>query len=745
VVAESYNEITGNVTGAVVQAGSIGSVHLSAPVPVALAGLPAEEGFTGRDDDLSALAAVLAPDAGGAESVLVSTVAGLAGVGKTALAVRAAHRAVTAGWFAGGVLFMDLHGYDPAGRVDASAAVGALLGALGVGGERIPPSQGEREALYRSELAAMAGRGERVLVVADNASSLEQVLALRPGSPMHRMVVTSRHTLPVPGARRVEVDVLPEGEAIAVLAQALRAAHPGDERIIAEPDAAAELVRSCGYLPLALRIVAELLADRPAQPIADWVKIFAGAADRLGELAYGDSVAVRVAFDASYRNLPAGQARVFRLAALHPGPHIGLAAVAALAGVSEAAGRRLLDGIRRAHLIQHAAAREGYQFHDLLRLYASQRCEAEETSGERDAAISRLLEYYRETTRAADTHLNPRVPPGDRSSRFADRPAAVAWLEDERPNLVAVVMLAARAGRDRHARDISLALSFFFNLRKHWGEWITTAGYALAAARRLGDRHGEGTALNSLGVAYCELRRWDEALGYSRQALTIYREIRHRPREARALTNLGNAYHELRRFDDALGCYWQALTVYREVRDAYGEAQTLNNLGLTYGELRRFDNAVDSYEQALGIFREVGDRHDQGVVLTNLGASYRELCRFDEALDCHQQALAICRETGDEFREARTLANLGSTYQDVGRLDEALGCHQQALDIFREVDDHHGQGVALTNLGTTYQALRRGDDALDCYRQALVVFAQANAAYDAERVSARIAELARPT
>ena len=188
-------------------------VEFSAPAPVALAGLPAEEGFLGRADDLSALDEVLAPDTAGAEAVVVSTVAGLAGVGKTAFAVRAARRAIDAGWFPGGVVFVDLHGYDPNRMVDADAALGALIRALGVPNGQIPPERGEREALYRSRLAELAGQGRRVLIIADNASALEQVAPLRPGSPVHRMLVTSRHNLPLYGARRIEVDVLTEAAA----------------------------------------------------------------------------------------------------------------------------------------------------------------------------------------------------------------------------------------------------------------------------------------------------------------------------------------------------------------------------------------------------------------------------------------------------------------------------------------------------------------------------------------------------
>lgn len=724
------------------RAGSDTSVRPPPRVPVATAGLPADEGFTGRQDELFALTTLLAPSAAQTESVLVFTIAGPAGVGKTALCVHAARKAVAAGWYPGGVLFVDLHGYDGAGQVEPGAAVAALLRALGVVGERIPPSLGEREALYRSELAAMAERGERVLVVADNASNLEQVLALRPGGLTHRMLVTSRHTLPVPGARRIEVDILSEDESVAVIAQALRMAGRGDERIFAEPDAAAELVRLCGYLPLALRIAAELLADKPAQPIRELVSILAGAvAERLDELAYGDSVGVRVAFDASYRLLPADVARVFRRMALHPGPQINVAAVAALAGTSEIAARRLADAVRRAHLIQSAAEPGSYRFHDLLHLYAVSCCNTEEEPAERDAAINRLLEYYWKTISGAVTHLDPHVAASDRSTYFADRMEAVCWLENERPNLVSIVGLAADTGHDIYVRDIPLALIFFFYLRRHLDEWLSTTEAALAAARRIGDRGREGRALSSLGNAHFEMREWNLAQDFFQRTLDICEAEHDRSREARTLTNLGNISYELRSFEEGLAYYHKSLAIYQEIGESYSEGQTWNNIGYTHGSMRRHDDAIGSYERSLSIFREIGEVHGQGVALTNLGASYHALRRSKEAIGCHRQALAIFQRTGDQLRGARALANLGEAYQGIQRNDEALDCYHQALSAFRAIADRYGEGATLASLASTYRDSGRVAEALDYYQRALAVFDKANAADDADRVRTRIAEL----
>jgi len=720
-----------------------GPVEFSVPAPTALAGLPAEEGFFGRGDDLSALDEILAPG-GGAEAVIVSTVAGLAGVGKTAFAVRAARRAMDAGWFPGGVVFVDLHGYDPARHVDADAALGALLRALGVPNGQIPPERGEREALYRSRLAELDGQGRRVLIIADNASTLDQVAPLRPGGPVHRMLVTSRHNLPLYGARRIEVDVLPQADAVAVVDRALRAASPGDERIANDMQAANRLVELCGCLPLALRITAELLADEPDQPITVMVEILSDARGRLGEIAYGDSLAVRAAFDASYRRLPEGQQRLFRLLSLNAGPHIRHGAAAALAGDPEPFTRQMLTALRRAHLIQPAPSRGCYRFHDLLRLYAAERCEQHDSPAERDAAICRLLDYYLNHARSADYHLNPDVGAGQRLEWLAGRSEALAWLTTERPNLIAAVSMAADTGHDSDARDIPLALFGFFDLRKHWAAWIATHQIALSAARRLGDRRGEGTILNNLGVAYRQRRRFDEALACHDQALNIYQMIGDRHGEGRALNNSGITYRDLRRFDEAITCHERAITICREISDQRSEAEALDNLGNTYRELRRFDDALASYQQALTLYRHIGDRYGEGWALNGIGIIYRELARFDDALDSLRQALAIRREIGDRHGESHTLTNLGTAYRDLGRLDDALDSLRQALAIRREIGDRHGEGVTLHCLGHIHRDLGQFDDALTCYQQALVLYNENNAPHDTEEILGLIAELISP-
>jgi tetratricopeptide (TPR) repeat protein len=742
-----HNDISGQVTGPVVQSGHIDAVYLHPVPPSAMAGLPAEDVFCGREPELAVLADVLAPR--GVGPVATAVVAGLPGVGKTALAVRAAHRALAAGWFTGGALFVDMHGYDPTRRVDADTALGALLRALGVLGSHIPAGQDEREALYRSELVDLAKREQRVLVVVDNAADVEQVLPLRPAGAVHRLLVTSRHTLPLPASRRVELDVLPSGEAASVIEDALRAADPGDDRVGADHETAVALAELCGRLPLALRITAELLADLPQESLGELVEIFSDARSRLGELAYGDSVAVRVAFDASYRRLPADQARLFRLLSLHPGPHLDREAAGMLAATTPDDTRHLLDGLRRAHLVATMTGKGRYRFHDLIRLYATEACEREESAADRAAAVERLVDGYRVAMVAAASHLEPTVPADRLSTRFAGREAALAWLDVERPNLVAVTLLAADTaaatgaytGDDRHLLDLTAALFPYFSLRKYWPEAVLVCARALEAARGLGDRQAEVDTLSRLGTAHRGMRRSAEAIAYHEQALAICRDVGDRRGEGGVRNSLGTAYRDLGRFEEALESFGLALALCQECGDLFGEAVSLNNLGGVHRGLSRFAEAVDLYRRALVLRRQTGDLFGEAISLNNLGSAYHSMRRLDDAQAHFRQALEIRRRTGDRFGESVSLNCLANVLRDLRRYGEAVVCLRAGLAIRQETGDAYQVAIALTSLGDTYRDSGDVEEAADHYLLAADGFEQAGATESAQRNRALAAAL----
>ena len=514
-------------------------VARSVAAPTALAQLPPEvTGFTGRDGELAVLAGLLDP-AGVAGPVVVSAVAGLAGVGKTTLAVAAGHAAQRRGWFGGGVLFIDLHGYDEA-SVEPGQALDALLRALGVPAERIPPGTEVRAGLYRSVLAQVS---EPVLVVADNASSEAQVRPLLPGIGPHKVLVTSRHTLAGLDARLVDVTVLDDDAAVGLLDGALRAARPSDDRVTADPGAAGRLTGVCGGLPLALQITAALLKADPALGVGELAGELSGEKGRLAALRYDDGggqggPSVAAAFELSFRRLDATSARVFRLLPVNPGPDISTAAAAVLADLPVTGVRRVLAGLARAHLAEAAPGAPGrWRMYDLLRLYAQRLSEQHADADGREQARDRLLGWCLDRAGAADGHL--RALPGMAvPGELTGRDAALQWLDAERASLVAAVQMAADTGRGQAALRLPLLLAEYLSWRRRFDDLIATTTLSLDAARRLGDRHGEGMALGNLGVALTEVRRFEEAITAHQDAAAIYRDTGDRHREGTALNNL---------------------------------------------------------------------------------------------------------------------------------------------------------------------------------------------------------------
>ena len=709
--AETSNKISGGTFNApVVQARDVFNptfiTQQAASAPVARAQLPAPvAGFTGRRGELAEFAGLLDP-AWGTGAVVVSAVAGLAGVGKTALAIQAGHAARAAGWFPGGVLFIDLHGYDDA-PVQPGQALDSLLRALGVLGEHIPPGAEDRAGLYRSVLAQVT---DPVLVIADNASSEAQVRLLLPGPGPHRVIITSRHTLGGLGARLLDVTVLDEQAAVALLDEVVRVARPDDDRISADPESAGWLAGTCDGLPLALRIAGALLAADPALTAADLAGELGDEVRRLEALAYDDgggtsALSVAAAFELSYRQLDAAAALLFRLLPVNPGPDVSTASTAALAGWPSGEARRVIGRLARAHLVEPASGAGRWRMHDLVGLYAHELSGAEAVADEREQAQDRLLDHYLTNARVADVHL--RVLPGAHApAGFAGRDDALAWLDAERPNLVAAVALAASTGRDRVAVNLPLRLSEYLFWRRRFDDWIVVLQISRDAAHRQGSRVNEAVTLTHLGGALCQLRRFEEAVTACQDAAAIDRETGDRRSEGMALTNLGAALVGVRRFEEAVTACQDAAAIDRETGDRHGEGMALTNLGAALVGVRRFEEAVTACQDAAAIDRETGDRHGEGAALTNLGAALVGVRRFEEAVTACQDAAAIDRETGDRHGEGAALTNLGAALVEVRRFEEAITACQDAAAIDQETGDGYSEGIALNNLEAARAAQR---------------------------------------
>jgi tetratricopeptide (TPR) repeat protein len=652
----------------------------------------------GRADELAALTGLLDRSGEQAPSaIVISAIGGTAGVGKTALALQWAHQ--IAGRFPDGQLYVNLRGYDPDRPMTAADALAGFLRALGVPGQDIPPEEDEQAARYRSRLA-----GRRVLIVLDNAGSVEQVRPLLPGTPGCAVLVTSRDALAGlvarDGAARLELDLLPSAEAVGLLG-ALIGGRVEDDRAAAET-----IAGQCCRLPLALRVAAELAASRPDAPLADLACELADEQKRLDLLdADGDPrTAVRAVFSWSYRHLDSDAARAFRLAGLHPGPDFETYAAAALTGGSLEQARHLLDLLARAHLIQ--PARPGrYGMHDLLRAYARELA-AGDGEEEQRAALTRLFDHYLYAASMAigtlyptEQRRRPRIPsPASPVPPFTERVPARAWLEAERACLVAVTVHAAERGWPSHATRLSMTVFRYLD-SGYYPEAIIVHGYALLAARRTGEHVAEATALNALGLVDLHLGRFGQAADHFRQALACSREAGDRVREARALGNLGIVSFLEGSYRQAISDYEQALTLHRESGDRISQVLVLNNLSIIDRRQGRYLQATEHCEQAMALAREAGDLDFEALVLVNLGLVDLRLGRYQLAADRFRRALLIRRERGSRSGEAEAYTSLGDAELRLGRHREAIDHHRRALAMFREMGDRSSEAQALNSLG----------------------------------------------
>ena len=332
-----------------------------------------------------------------------------------------------------------------------------------------------------------------------------------------------------------------------------------------------------------------------------------------------------------------------------------------------------------------------------------------------------VLLHYLHRASAANAYL--RALPGMAvPEEFADLASAFAWLDTERPRLVAAVAMAADTGRDEIALGLALALSGYFDRRRQFDDWLATSTNGLEAARRLGDRNGEAMTLGNSGLALREMRRFEEAITAHQAAVEIFRETSDRPSESTELNHLGMALQEVRRFEEAIAAHQAAVEISRETSDRLREGLALNDLGTALQGVRRFDEAIAAHKNAAAILVEIGERRGEGVAHNYLGLALRGVRRFDEAIAAHREAAVIFRETGDRYHEGNALTNAGKALQAAGRFDEAIAAHQDAAAGFQEAGNRNGVAAALISLGSAMQEAQRFDDAIAAYTKAADTF-----------------------
>lgn len=689
------NEV-GAVSGNNVQAGAIhGDVHFhqasaADTVPRQLPG--ATRHFVNRAVEQDALTTLLA-SAKTEGVVLVSTIDGTAGVGKSTLAVHWAHQ--MRGRFPDGELYVNLRGFDPiAEPMRPADALGTFLAALDVPPERIPDDVDARAAMFRTSM-----HDKRMLVLLDNARSADQVRPLLPGGHTSLVLVTSRNRLDDlvirEGASRMTLNLLMQEESRDLLVRYL-----GQDRVNAEPDAVNALIEQCAGLPLALGIVAVSAAEDPAFPLAELVSELHDERERLDALDAGGESGVRAVFSWSYRSLSADAARLFRLMGLPTGPDISLAAVADLAGTTQRKARRLLVELTRAHLVdQHEPGR--YRFHDLLRAYAAECAANDETPEDRQAAIRRLLDHYLRTSYAADQHFTgharkfvPDLPESKvHGLTFADDESALGWWETERPNLLAAIRQASMLGLDQHTSQLPRALMYFFHLRTQTDDWFATYERALAASRKLGDRAQEAQLTRELCIAYYDLKQYDAAARQAELALPLLEEVDDKHGQSESLVALGLFHIDSARYREASPFLTQALDLVAAMEDDFLQGQVQGALGLLHAKLGHFDQAWPHFEEALRLYRNVGEDYGTGFVLNNLANAYMSAGQTDDAVITYRRAATYRREIGHRQGEAESLRGLGTALRMAGDVEAAREALEAALVVFEEMDQPEADEV----------------------------------------------------
>jgi tetratricopeptide (TPR) repeat protein len=682
---------------------------------------PLIAGFLGRDAELDMITSLLDP-AAPTKGIVVSAVAGQPGVGKTALAIQSGHAARARGWFSGGVLFINLHGYDSV-KVEAAQALDNLLRALGVAPEHIPPDTEARAQLYRSALARIS---DPILIIADNASSEEQVRLLLPAEGPHHMIITSRHTLAALEARLIDVLVLDDASGIALLDASLRVARPDDHRITNDSAASRRLVELCGGLPLALQIIAAIMKGDLTCNASELADELAEERRLLDRLQYDNgsgasTLSVEAAFELSYRLLGKDLARLFRAFPVNPGPDVSTAAVAAIVDLPTNQVRRLLSELAKAHLIETAIIPGRWRMHDLLYLYAEKLANAHAEEDYLETSRNRLLGYYLSSADAADDYVDA-LPDTVVSNRFESRLSAMAWFDAEQSSLVAVVGMASATGRVETTVHLANRLADYLAWRRQFDDLLHVSSTALGAAHRLNNKLWQGMALMDRSCALQGLRRSVEAVNDSERALTLFRTVGDRWREGVALTRHGDILRELRRFDDAVAACEAAVLVSQEIDDSRNEGAALNNLAIALQELHQFKKAVAAYLKALAISRKNGDRGGEALALGNLGSLMTRMDRCGEAIAICNKAIVIYDEFDNLYGKGTTLNTLGIALCRAGRSEHAVAVCEEAITIFQDVGDRQGEGKALGNLAATLQVAHRFKDAIVANRRALRIY-----------------------
>jgi DNA-binding SARP family transcriptional activator/tetratricopeptide (TPR) repeat protein len=674
------------------------SITGAAPAPDTLDRDPSY--LVGRDAELDDLLAGVGADLGSGSGLALCALDGMPGVGKSALAIRAAHRLRAR--CPDGVLQLNLRTHHPhQPPLGSSEALTQLLEALAT------PSGEIGRAASLDALAALWRRsssGRRLLLVLDDVKDAEQVTPLIPASPGSIVLITSRRRLlDLDGARQHTVQVLDEDAACALLA------HVAGQDPETQLPALARVARRCGALPLALSVVAAYLRAHPAWGPMDVVQRL----DAASGLPNGDPLTAPVhrAFSMSYSELAAQPRALLRRIAAHPGQEIDLHATAALADADLATTEVLLDTLLEHRLLEEPVLHR-YRLHDLLREYALGESRRESEQDDTRGAMDRLLDYYLSVAAKAEHILHPHYRPIDlpaltlpRMTPDLDTPSAAQdWMTGEHLNLAAVAEYAHEHGRQPHARLLPHLLAQHLDRHGYWPEAVEILYRAAQTDVRLDDPAQDITAQlqTDLAAAYVRTRDLDRALEYASAALAIWKARHDRRGQADALLELGRIHWYARRPTDAVRAYTRSALLYERTANQYGHTVADYHLGIVLFELGRHDDAIERTRRALETAQNLADPSLECDLLANLGEMYRQTDRHEQALAYFQRAQAIADGLDDPQNTAVLANNIGAVHQRVGEHDKALVSFDTALRLFRALGDARNEIDTLVNLARTH-------------------------------------------
>jgi tetratricopeptide (TPR) repeat protein len=725
--------------------------------------------FVGRDHELR----LLTGDHGSVPWIAI--IEGMPGVGKTALAVRAARLA--SGHYPDGPIFLNLRSHDPGSpSLDSAEALHQLLRMVSVPAAQIPKAIGERAALWRAHLSR-----RRAVVILDDAAGHDQIRPLLPVAGRCMILITTRRRLPAAdNGHKVTLDVLSVDEAVTLFRRIA-----GESRAM-DSDQVAATVGLCGRLPLAIQLTAGRIAQAGPPGLDHLIEEWSQSPSWLGGTGAA-SPEVIAAFDLSYRALEDDHQRFFRRLGASPCATHSLRAAAALAGCTLAEAEKALGTLLDCHLLTPAPDGQ-FGLHDLIRGYATARARRDDTETDQRQAVGRLLDYYLETADRADRvlHLFRRraggqIPDLPGCQEFGTQEDAASWLESEWRNILQAASYAGRHEWKQKCADLSYLLAEFLEIRAYWDEAIAAHTLALQASRyladpariahaslalsvvrqqtgrheasiplaeeaaaiyrSLADRSGQAQSLDQIGLAHQRTARSREALAYFQEARILYEAAADPRGVADTWSHSGIACWHLGRYPEANGHLRHALSLYEEIGDRLGVAKVLNNLGRVYLYNGQHRDALDAYQKSLQIFREIGGPQHEAIVCQAIGSVHRYKGSYEEALSAYRRALAIYRSIGDLPDEADALNDIGAVYQSAACYDEALIHHQKAQQIAEEVGHLSQQLIALRMIADIHRGAGRNGEALDHYHSALRLAREIGDPYEEGKILEGIAEL----